>query len=214
MPAAEDVERQIAVAIIVAVEVPALLLAVERIVGGVEVDLDAYRRLAMGVEKDIDKQPLDRRAVVIELVVPVLADLVGMLQPVQRRLPRKSATGLVEHGSECWIVAQLIVIDQVLVAQREGEDALAQQVGDGVGNAVSEPQIAETLGQPIGQPDRAVGGAKQQNTTVRRDGAAIESTHKFAPATASEVQLFLATLCRHRGASPLQSKSLQHNNSR
>src|ERR1700704_3562489 len=126
MPAAEDVERQIAVAIIVAVEVAALLLAIERIIGGVEVDLDADRRLAMGVEKDIDKQPLDRRAVVVELVVPVLADLVGMLQPVQRRLPRKPATGLVEHGRERRIVAQLIVIDQVLVAKREPKDALAQ----------------------------------------------------------------------------------------
>ena len=119
-----------------------------------------------------------------------------------------------EHGSERRIVAQLIVIDQILVAEREGEDALAQQVGDGVGDAVGQPQIAEAFGQPIGQPDRAVGGTEQQRTTVRRDGAAIESTHKFAPATASEVELFLATLCRHRGASPLQAKSLQHNNSR
>src|SRR5450631_4271032 len=136
MPAAEDVERQIAVAIIVAVEVAALLLAVKRIVGGVEVDLDADRRLAMGVEKDVDKQPLDRRAVMVELVVPVLADLVGMLQPVQRRLPGQTATRLVEHGSERWIVPQLIVIDQVLVAEREAEDALAKEIGDGVGDAV------------------------------------------------------------------------------
>ena len=79
--------------------------------------------------KTSTKQPLDRRAVVIELVVPVLADLVGMLQPVQRRLPgrRSRAAGLVEHGRERRIVAQLIVIDQILVAEREAEDALAQQ---------------------------------------------------------------------------------------
>ena len=139
----------------------ALLLAVERIVGGVEVDLDADRRFAMGVEKDVDKQPLDRRAVMIELVVPVLADLVGMLQPVQRRLPGETATGLVEHGSERRIVAQLIVIDQILVAESEPEDALAQEIGDGVRNAVGEPQIAEAFGQLISQPDRAVGGTEQ-----------------------------------------------------
>ena len=111
-------------------------------------------------------------------------------------------------------MAQRIVIDQVLVAEREAEDALAQQIGDGVGDAVGEPQIAEAFGQPIGQPDRAVGGTEQQHTTVRRDRAAVESTHKFAPARASEVELFLATLCRHRGASPLQTKSLRHNNFR
>ena len=160
----------------------------------------------MGIHEHFGKQPLDRRAVVIELVVPVLADLVGMLQPVQRRLPGQPAAGLVEHGRERRIVAQLIVIDQVLVAEREAEDALAQQIGDGVGDAVGEPQIAEALGQPIGQPDRAVGGTEQQRTAVRRDGAAIESTHKFAPAAASEVELFLDTLCRHRGASPLQDE--------
>ncbi len=142
-------------------EVAALLLAVERIVCGIEVDLDADRRLAKGIHEHFGKQPLDRRAVVIELVVPVLADLVGMLQPVQRRLPGQPAAGLVEHGREHRIVAQLIVIDQVLVAEREGEDALAQQIGDGVGDAMGEPQIAEALSQPIGQPDGAVGGTEQ-----------------------------------------------------
>ena len=49
-------------------------------------------------------------------------------------------------------------------------------------DAVGEPQIAEAFGQPIGQPDRAVGGTEQQHTAVRRDRAAVESTHKFAPA--------------------------------
>ena len=57
-------------------------------------------------------------------------------------------------------MAQLIVIDQILVAEREPEDALAQEIGDGVRDAVGEPQIAEAFGQPIGQPDRAVGGTE------------------------------------------------------
>jgi hypothetical protein len=81
---------------------------------------------------------------------------------VQRRLPRKPATGSAEHGSERQIVAQLIVIDQVLVAEREGEDVLAQQVSNGVSDAVGQPKIAEAFGQPIGQPDRAVGRAEQE----------------------------------------------------
>lgn len=68
-----------------------------------------------------------------------------MLQPVQRRLSGESATGLAEHGSESRIVAQLIVIDHVLVAEREPEDALAQEIGDGARNAVGEPQFAEAL---------------------------------------------------------------------
>jgi hypothetical protein len=46
VPAAEHVERQVTVAIVVAVEEPAFLMAVQRIVGGVEVEDDLLRSLA------------------------------------------------------------------------------------------------------------------------------------------------------------------------
>ena len=168
----------------------------------------------MGRHEDIDGQTLDRAYVVVELVVPVLADLACMLQPVERRLARELPARLVEHGGERRIVAQRVVIDQILIAERKAEDPLAQQIDhrvcDGVGNA----KIAESSGQPIAEPDRPVSRAEQHRTTVRRDRPAVENAHKFAPAGGSEVQLFLATLCRHRGASPSQTKSLRHNNFR
>jgi len=44
MPAAEHVERQVAVAVIVAVKEPAFLMAVQRVVGGVEVEDDLFGR--------------------------------------------------------------------------------------------------------------------------------------------------------------------------
>jgi hypothetical protein len=46
-----------------------LLLPVQRIVGGVEVEGDLRRWCRMGVNKQIDKQPLDRRRVIADLVV-------------------------------------------------------------------------------------------------------------------------------------------------
>ena len=54
MPAAEDVERQIAEAVVIAVEEPPLLMAMQRIVSGVEIERDLRRRFAMGVEEQID----------------------------------------------------------------------------------------------------------------------------------------------------------------
>ena len=69
MPAAEHVERQVAVAVVVAVEEPALLMAVQGIVGGVEVENDLPRRPAVRVEEQLDQQPLDRRRVVADPVV-------------------------------------------------------------------------------------------------------------------------------------------------
>ena len=69
--AAEDVERQVAVAVVVAVEEPPLLVAVQRVVGGVEVEHDLLRRPVVGVEEEVDEQRLDRRAVVADPAVAV-----------------------------------------------------------------------------------------------------------------------------------------------
>ena len=69
MPAAEHVERQIAVAVVVAVEEPAFLMAVQRIVGGVEVEDDLLGRPGVRLEEEVDEQRLDRRRVVADLLV-------------------------------------------------------------------------------------------------------------------------------------------------
>ena len=69
MPAAEHVERQIAVAVVVAVEEPAFLMAVQRVVGGVEVENDLLGRPGVRLEEEIDEQRLDRRRVVADLLV-------------------------------------------------------------------------------------------------------------------------------------------------
>ena len=105
MPAAEDVKRQVAVTVVVAVEVPALLLAVHGIVGSIEINDDARWRPVVGVEEEIDNQPLDCLRVMVELVVPVTADLARMLEPIERRLAGEPVTGLVEHGGERFGVA-------------------------------------------------------------------------------------------------------------
>ena len=55
-----------------------------------------------------------------------------MLQPVERRLTGECPTWLVDDGGERRIEAQRVVVDQVLVAEREAENALAQQVRQGV----------------------------------------------------------------------------------
>ena len=63
MSTAEHVERQIAVAIVVAVEEPPFLLAVQRIVGGVEIEHDLLGSALMRLEEQIDQQRLDRHRI-------------------------------------------------------------------------------------------------------------------------------------------------------
>src|SRR6516162_4228584 len=51
VPPAEDVERKITVTIIVAVEEAALLVPVQRIVGGIQIENNALWRLGMRLQK-------------------------------------------------------------------------------------------------------------------------------------------------------------------
>lgn len=50
---------------------PSLLIAVDRIVGGIEVEHDAQRRLAVGFEEEFDEQPLDGLRIMVELVMAI-----------------------------------------------------------------------------------------------------------------------------------------------
>jgi hypothetical protein len=86
--AAEHVERQVAVAVVVAVEKPAFLAAVDGIVGGVQVEGDARRCLGVGVQEQIDEQVLDRLRIVGDLAVAMIIDR-RVLQPVQGALAGK-----------------------------------------------------------------------------------------------------------------------------
>jgi hypothetical protein len=69
VPAAEDVKRQVAVAVVVAVEKAAFLMAMQRIVGGIEIENDLPRRSGVGIDKQIDQQGFDRLRVVPDLVI-------------------------------------------------------------------------------------------------------------------------------------------------
>jgi hypothetical protein len=98
--AAEDVEREIAEAVVVAVEEPAFLMAVDRIIGGIEVEYDLLRRTAVRIEKQIDKQRLDGGGIVTDLVIArrrglaqfeaverALASQRRAIRPSRRQLP-------------------------------------------------------------------------------------------------------------------------------
>jgi hypothetical protein len=55
MPAREDIERQIAVAVVIAEEEAPLLMPVQRVVGGVQVENNLPRRAPVRLQKQIDK---------------------------------------------------------------------------------------------------------------------------------------------------------------
>ncbi len=91
MLAAEDVERQITVMAIIAVKETALLLAVEWVVGGIQIEHDLRRRIGVRFQKHLDQQAIDGFRLHHDLVIAFLLVhlLPAQLQPVQRALARQ-----------------------------------------------------------------------------------------------------------------------------
>ncbi len=122
--AARHVQRQIAVVVIIAVEEPPFLMTVQRIVRRIEVEHDLPRRPPMGLHEQVDQQGLDRRAVVADLVI--LRRLrTTQLQTVQGALARNRRTvrplrlELAQQHRQQRVMPQMVVIVEVLVAQRQ-----------------------------------------------------------------------------------------------
>ena len=132
MTAAEHVERQIAVAVVIAVEEPPLLLAVQRIVGRIEIEDDLLGRASCASRNRSTNRPLDRHRIVADLVIARRLQP-AQLQPVERRLaghrrailaPRRKLARQHRHHR---IVAQLVVVVEILIAERDPEHPLAHQ---------------------------------------------------------------------------------------
>jgi hypothetical protein len=75
------------------VEQAAFLMAVQRVVGGVEIEDDLARRHPVCFKEEVDEQALDRRPVMADPMVARGSDG-RMLEPVQGALPASGAQSL------------------------------------------------------------------------------------------------------------------------
>jgi len=141
-----------------------------------------------------------------------------MLEPVERALACERGAAFVahrelaHHRGEKRIVAQLVVVVDIGIAERLAEDPLADQRDDTVLDPIGIALVRERGREALDQADRLVGGAEQQRTPVRRDRAAVEGGHDGATLDASEIERIRSTVCRHRAIYPSQFKSLSQNN--
>ena len=131
VPAAEHVERQVAELIIIAMEEAAFLPAVQRDVGVVEVEHDLARRTVMRLQEKLDQQFINPRPVAIDLVILRSVAPRRVLQTIERALARQSLAVRPQHRmqlpgqhTEGRVLAQLVVIVEVLVAQHQAKDPL------------------------------------------------------------------------------------------
>ena len=69
MPAAHDIERQIAVAIVIAVEEPPFLVPVQRVVGGIDIEDDLRGWRLMRLQEERDEQAFNGGRIMRDLVI-------------------------------------------------------------------------------------------------------------------------------------------------
>ena len=192
--AAKDVERQEAVVVVIAVEEAALLAAMDGIVGGIEVEHQfLWRRVERGDEI------LHHRLMGRPRPLPVRRPL----QPAHRRRtgqPRVTPTGALQHQ----IVAQPVMIVDVLMAQRQRKRPLTQQGQQPMTDLAGLAPVDQPPRQPRQQADPPVRRRQQHGATVRGDIAAGKIRLDATPTTGWKFDLRKGTI-RHRRAPVLDS---------
>lgn len=118
----------------------------------------------------------------------------------QRRQPR-TTTRLdpPQRGAEGGVAAQVVVVAEVLVAQRDAKHALPDQRRHLVREAPWHPAVGEAAREAVEQANGPVRGPKQQRARIRGDRAAAESRHYRASIDPCKAHRLRTTLYRHRG---------------
>lgn len=152
-------------------EEPPLLMPVQRIVGGVQIEHDLLWRFAVRVEKQLDQQPLDHGRIVGNSAVAVDPGR-AVLQPVERALAGQGRATAVprpkppEHHAHDRIMPQPVVVDQVLITERDAEHPLAEERRHIMNDPVAGTAISKAHGKALDQPDRPIRGPQQQGAGV------------------------------------------------
>lgn len=143
--ATKNVERQVNLIVVIAVKMPPFLLPMHAVVGRIQIEIKTRGNPALRAEKLSDKEFVHRRRIHRDLLVNAIALFVSAPQfkTIERALASQglalihsATTVLTSHihppaqQSQERVYAQLVVIVEVFVPQRQAEDALFEQLLD------------------------------------------------------------------------------------
>ena len=138
-------------------EEAAFLPAVQRDVGVVEIEHDLARRTVMRLQEKLDQQCINPRPVAIDLVILRSVAPRRVLKTIERALARQSLAVRPQHRmqlpgqhTEGRVLAQLVVIVEVLVAQHQAKDPLPDQRLDPVLDVARIATIGEAFARTDG----------------------------------------------------------------
>ena len=175
--------------VVIAVEEATLLVAVDRIVGRVDVENDLFRHPCERGDEALDQNLVNRPRPTP--IGPVLEAAQGrragqLTVPPGRRLQAR-------------VMAQIGVVVEVLVAQRDPEHALAQHVRHRMTPLAALARIAQPTRHRRRQTETPIRLAKKQRTAVAGHNPAVETRLHPAPTTGWKPHPLLSTI-RHRRA--------------
>lgn len=185
--AAKHIQRQETVVVVIAVEKPALLVAVHRVVGGVEVEDQLLGRCSMGRDKPLQKnlvyrpRPIPRRRV---------------LEPAQRR---RTGQGPVPPSRRLKrnVMAQGPMVVDILETQRQTVNPLAQQGGKVMDHLAPLAPVAKPPRHRLGQAKDTIRLAQQQNPAATGNLATRKRSLNPPPTTGWKLKNRRDTI-RHR----------------
>src|SRR5581483_1350457 len=105
--------------------------------------------------------------------------------------------GLADEDGEQGVVAEGVVVEEVLVPQAQAEDALLEEVGEGVLDAVGVAVVGEAAGEALDEAELGLDLAEEQAAGVGGDVAAVEGGGHLAAAEGLKKEFGVGTLCRH-----------------
>jgi hypothetical protein len=133
---------------------PPLLMPMQGIVSGIEIENDLPGWSWVGLQEELNEKPLDPLWLMADFVI-ARRQWNASLEAVERRLAgdwRAIRTSCLQlSGEHCHdrVMAQLIVVVQVLVSERDPENPLADQRGDLVFDEILAPGVSEAGRKPI-----------------------------------------------------------------
>ena len=191
---------------VVAVEEAAFLLAVQRQIGGVDIQNDLLGWCGMSLQKQRHQKIIHAVSPIADLVIPV-DHSAAEFQPVQGALASQRLVQflLARHRRQQWIVAQAVVIVEVFIAQSQTEDPLCQHLLQTMLGHRRIAPVVEALAEPPDHLHLGVGLSQQHHSGVGADRSSVElGNHGPRSIAPLELVPFLATLCCDQGRSPFR----------
>ena len=165
--AVEHDNRLKSVFVVMRIEQPQLLAAMDGVERVVDVERDAFGNLMEGpaIEIDHGAAHAQQRASVRQILQPRDRRLRTQLAIRRRKIERHLEQGIASQGTG--VVA-------VFVAGADHQQPKANDVGQAVRDLIRRPRINHAGGEPIGDAKALFDLAQRQNAAVRRQHAAVK----------------------------------------